>query len=556
MIHTIDGTQFKQMVLHGAAAITLRKQQINDLNVFPVPDGDTGTNMSLTIGAAASELKKNHAAAIGEAASVTAGALLRGARGNSGVILSLLFRGLSKSLKGFETADGAQLAAAMQEGVAAAYGAVMKPAEGTVLTVSRLASKRAVEAAGENNDVDYVLAEAVRVGWDVLAQTTDMNPVLKKAGVVDAGGQGYLVILEGMLSALRGEPMPELEDSSARQAKADFNVFSTEEITFAFDTVFIVRKNAPDVDLHPLRAYLDSIGDSLVIGEDDEAFKVHVHTNTPGSALNEAQKYGTLELAKIENMRTQYEDLAAGKKVQSVDDLEAVEDELEHAGEAAPPQKPYGFLAVCAGEGLAAVFRDLGADGIIPGGQTMNPSTESILQEINKVPAETVFVLPNNKNIIMAAQQCVGLSPKEVVVVPTETVPQGVTAMMAVDPELERSALLETMTESIKNVATAQITYAARDSDFDGFQIKEGDYLALLNGKLFGTDRDITVLLESLAREARDRGAEFVTLFHGENVTGEEAQSAQEIFAGQCPDAELSVLPGGQPVYYYIISIE
>ena len=556
MIHTIDGTQFKQMVLHGAAAITLQKQQINDLNVFPVPDGDTGTNMSLTIGAAASELKKNHAAAIGEAASITAGALLRGARGNSGVILSLLFRGLSKSLKGFETADGAQLAAAMQEGVAAAYGAVMKPAEGTVLTVSRLASKRAVEAAGENNDVDYVLAEAVRVGWDVLAQTTDMNPVLKKAGVVDAGGQGYLVILEGMLSALRGEPMPELEDSSARQAKADFNVFSTEEITFAFDTVFIVRKNAPDVDLHPLRAYLDSIGDSLVIGEDDEAFKVHVHTDTPGSALNEAQKYGTLELAKIENMRTQYEDLAAGKKVQSVDDLEAVEDELEHAGEAAPPQKPYGFLAVCAGEGLAAVFRDLGADGIIPGGQTMNPSTESILQEINKVPAETVFVLPNNKNIIMAAQQCVGLSPKEVVVVPTETVPQGVTAMMAVDPELERSVLLETMTESIKNVATAQITYAARDSDFDGFQIKEGDYLALLNGKLFGTDRDITVLLESLAREARDRGAEFVTLFHGENVTGEEAQSAQEIFAGQCPDAELSVLPGGQPVYYYIISIE
>ncbi len=556
MIHTIDGTQFKQMVLHGAAAITLQKQQINDLNVFPVPDGDTGTNMSLTIGAAASELKKNHAAAIGEAASITAGALLRGARGNSGVILSLLFRGLSKSLKGFETADGAQLAAAMQEGVAAAYGAVMKPAEGTVLTVSRLASKRAVEAAGENNDVDYVLAEAVRVGWDVLAQTTDMNPVLKKAGVVDAGGQGYLVILEGMLSALRGEPMPELEDSSARQAKADFNVFSTEEITFAFDTVFIVRKNAPDVDLHPLRAYLDSIGDSLVIGEDDEAFKVHVHTDTPGSALNEAQKYGTLELAKIENMRTQYEDLAAGKKVQSVDDLEAVEDELEHAGEAAPPQKPYGFLAVCAGEGLAAVFRDLGADGIIPGGQTMNPSTESILQEINKVPAETVFVLPNNKNIIMAAQQCVGLSPKEVVVVPTETVPQGVTAMMAVDPELERSVLLETMTESIKNVATAQITYAARDSDFDGFQIKEGDYLALLNGKLFGTDRDITVLLESLAREARDRGAEFVTLFHGENVTGEEAQSAQKIFAGQCPDAELSVLPGGQPVYYYIISIE
>ena len=553
MIHTIDGTQFSQMVLHGAAAITLQKQRINDLNVFPVPDGDTGTNMSLTIGAAAAELKKNRPAAIGEAASVTAGALLRGARGNSGVILSLLFRGLAKSLKGRESTDGAGLAAAMQEGVAAAYGAVMKPAEGTVLTVSRLAAKRAVEAAAENNDVDYMLAEAVRVGWDVLAQTTDMNPVLKKAGVVDAGGQGYLVILEGMLSALRGEPMPELDEAPQKQAKADFNAFATEEITFAFDTVFIVRKSAPDVDLAPLRAYLDSIGDSLVIGEDDEAFKVHVHTDTPGSALNEAQKFGVLELAKIENMRTQHDDLAAGKKVQSVDDLEAVEEELESG---AAPQKPYGFLSVCAGEGLATVFRDLGVDGIISGGQTMNPSTESILHEINKVPAESVFVLPNNKNIIMAAQQCVGLTSKEVVVVPTETIPQGVTAMMAVDPELGREDLLEAMTESIKNVATAQITYAARDSDFDGFQIKEGDYLALLNGKLFGTDRDIAVLLESLAREARERGAEFVTLFHGENVSGEEAQLAQEIFAVQCPDAELSVLPGGQPVYYYIISIE
>ena len=556
MIQTIDGIQFKQMVLHGAAAITLQKQQINDLNVFPVPDGDTGTNMSLTIGTAASELKKKDDAGIDQAAATTAGALLRGARGNSGVILSLLFRGLSKALKGHKNADGALMAAAMQEGVAAAYGAVMKPAEGTVLTVSRLAAKRAVEAAAENGDVDFVLEEAIRVGYDVLAQTTDMNPVLKKAGVVDAGGKGYLVILEGMLASLRGEDMPEIPEEEPKEQKADFQVFSDQEITFAFDTVFIVRKNSPDVNLGHLRAYLDSIGDSLVIGEDDTAFKVHVHTNIPGSALTEAQKYGTLELAKIENMRTQYEDVKAGRKAQSVDDLE--EDEAQEApdGGVAVPEKRYGFLSVCAGEGLANVFRDLGADGIISGGQTMNPSTESILKEINKVPAEVVFVLPNNKNIIMAAQQCVGLTEKEVVVVPTATIPQGITAMMAVDLELEPQEILEAMTASIENVATAQITYAARNSDFDGFAINEGDYLSLMNGKLFGTDKDIAALLEKLAQEAAGRKAEFVTVFYGEDVSEEQAAQAEEIFSRTCPGVELSVLPGGQPVYYYIISIE
>lgn len=558
MIQSIDGIQFKRMILHGSAAIMLQKQQINDLNVFPVPDGDTGTNMSLTIGTAAAELKKGDTKNLGQAASTAAGALLRGARGNSGVILSLLFRGVSKTLKGHETADAVLLAAALQEGVNAAYGAVMKPAEGTVLTVSRLASKRAAEAAEENNDVEYALAEAVRVGYEVLAQTTDMNPVLKKAGVVDAGGKGYLVILEGMLASLRGEPMPEVdENAAAKQAKADFHVFSDEEITFAFDTVFIVRKTDPEVNLTPLRDYLNSIGDSLVIGEDDDAFKVHVHTNIPGNALTEAQKFGTLELAKIENMRTQYEDVAAGKKAQSVDDLEAVEEELE-SGPVAPamPEKRYGFIAVCAGDGLADVFKDLGVDGIISGGQTMNPSTESILKEIEKVPAETVFVLPNNKNIIMAAQQCVGLASKEVVVVPTATVPQGITAMMSVDPERETQELLETMTAAMKNVATAQITYAARNSDFDGFAINEGDYLSLLDGKLFGTNQDINVMLEKLAEKAAEKNAEFVTLFYGEDVSEEQAQKAEEIFTQHCPDAELSVLPGGQPVYYYIVSIE
>ena len=388
----------------------------------------------------------------------------------------------------------------------------------------------------------------------------------KTVPLLEAGGQAYhvlhtdytrmeeeLEILEGMLAALRGEPLPELTEEEPQQEKADFDVFSTEEITFAFDTVFIVRKSSPDVDLTPLRAYLDSIGDSLVIGEDDEAFKVHVHTNIPGDALSEAQKFGTLELAKIENMRTQAEDVAAGKKAQSVDDLDQVEEELERPAPSAP-EKRYGFLAVCAGEGLSTVFQDLGVDGVISGGQTMNPSTESILKEIEKVPAETVFVLPNNKNIIMAAQQCVGLASREVVVVPTETIPQGVTAMMSVDPGLEPDALLETMSGAIQNVSTALITYAARNSDFDGFEISEGDYLALLDGKLFGTDRDITVLLEKLAEKAAE--AEFVTLFCGEDVTEEQARAAQELFAGHCPGAELSVLPGGQPVYYYIISIE
>ena len=556
MKHTIDGILFKQMVLHGAAAITLQKQQINDLNVFPVPDGDTGTNMSLTIGTAAAELRKKDEKSVDQAAATTAGALLRGARGNSGVILSLLFRGLSKVLKGHSTADGALLAAAMQEGVASAYGAVMKPAEGTVLTVSRLAAKRAVEAAAEGGDVEHVLEEAIRVGYEVLAQTTNMNPVLKKAGVVDAGGKGYLVILEGMLASLRGEALPEIPEEEPAEQKADFQVFSDQEITFAFDTVFIVRKNNPNVNLGHLRAYLDSIGDSLVIGEDDTAFKVHVHTNIPGSALTEAQKYGTLELAKIENMRTQYEDVMAGRKAQSVDDLEEDAPQAPSEGGVAAPEKRYGFLSVCAGEGLASVFRDLGADGIISGGQTMNPSTESILKEINKVPAEVVFVLPNNKNIIMAAQQCAGLTEKEVVVVPTATIPQGITAMMAVDLELEPQEILEAMTDSIRNVSTAQITYAARNSDFDGFAISEGDYLSLLDGKLFGTDKDIAVLLEKLAQAAAERKAEFVTVFYGEDVTEDQAAAAENIFSRVCPGVELSVLPGGQPVYYYIISIE
>ena len=565
MNEQITGALFKRMVLHGAAAITAQKQAINDLNVFPVPDGDTGTNMSMTIATAVAELRKSEPATVEQAASVTASALLRGARGNSGVILSLLFRGLSKGLKGQTAADAAAFSAAMQEGVSAAYKAVMKPAEGTVLTVSRLAAKQAVDtaAAGER-DLEKVLEDAIRVGQATLAQTTEMNPVLKKAGVVDAGGKGYLLILEGMLAELRGEPMPEAAVSGEpEKEKADFAVMAAEEITFAFDTVFIVRKATADISLEPLRTYLNSIGDSLVIGEDDEAFKVHVHTNIPGSALNEAQKYGTLELAKIENMRTQADDLAAGKHVQSTDDLDAVEEELESSGPAeaghavAEPEKKYGFLAVCAGDGLAAVFRDLGADGVVSGGQTMNPSTESILEGVDKIPAETVFILPNNGNIIMAAQQCAALTEKQVVVIPTKTVPQGITAMMNVDFDApDAQAITDAMTESLASVTTAQITYAARDSDFDGFAIKEGDYLALEEGRLFGTDSSLDALLRKLAEDAAGRESSFISLYFGEDVAEDDAQRAGALFEELCPGAEVAVLPGGQPVYYYIISME
>ena len=555
MTERINGGAFKQMVLFGAACITAQKQAINDLNVFPVPDGDTGTNMSLTIQTAAAELRKSEPASVGEAAKITASALLRGARGNSGVILSLLFRGMSKSCKNLNEMDGAQLAAAMTDGVTTAYSAVMKPAEGTVLTVSRLAAARAVEAAGENNNVEYVLAEAIKAGYVTLEETIEMNPVLKKAGVVDAGGKGYLIVLEGMLRALQGEAVPEVEDTP-EQEKADFGMISDEEITFTYDTVFIVRKTS-ELSLEPLRAYLSSIGDCLVIGEDDDAFKVHVHTDTPGDAITESQKYGTLELAKIENMRTQHEEVAAGRKAQSADDLDAVEEELESGETVAAPEKRYGFLAVCAGEGLAATFHDLGVDRIVSGGQTMNPSTEAILQEINRTPSEVVFVLPNNKNITMAAQQCIGLTEKEVIVVPTATVPQGITAMMHVDlDEQDPQVMAQTMIEAASQVTTAQITYAARDSDFDGFAINEGDYLALVDGKLFGTDREIGVLLTKLADLAAEKDGEFITVFTGEGVSDEETAATEKLFTSACPGAEVTMLPGGQPVYYYIISIE
>ena len=561
MRESIDGALFAQMIIHAAAAINSQKQQINELNVFPVPDGDTGTNMSLTIGTAAAELRKKPHTSVGEAAGVNASALLRGARGNSGVILSLLFRGFAKSVKEKETIDGRDLAIALDFGVAAAYKAVMKPAEGTILTVSRLAAAQAAAAARENPAVEAVLEAAIQEGHIALADTINQNPVLKKAGVVDAGGKGFLVILQGMLDELRGVPMPE-DGGAAAEEKADFAALTDEEITFTFDTVFIVRKHTPPADLVPFQAYLNSLGDSLVIGEADEAVNVHVHTDIPGAALTEAQKYGTLELAKIENMRTQYEDMAAGKKPQSTDDLDMDESAAlpraasEPAAPAAPERK-YGVVAVCAGEGLSGVFRDLGADGVISGGQTMNPSTDDILREIQKTPAEIVFVLPNNSNIIMAAQQCIPLAEgKQVVVLPTKTVPQGISALLVMDPEADEAANVSAMTQAIGHVATSEITYAARDSDFDGFAISQGDYLALCEHQLFGTDRDLSALLERLAQSQPQQEASFINIFYGEDVAEADAQKALDIFQRNCPNAEITLLSGGQPVYYYLISAE
>ena len=548
---TIDGASLAQMVIHAAASINSQKQQINELNVFPVPDGDTGTNMSMTISTAAAELKKKAPAGVGAVAQTNANALLRGARGNSGVILSLLFRGFAKALKDKEEADGGDFAVALDYGVATAYKAVMKPAEGTILTVSRLAARRAAEAAREDRSVEFVLDEAIKEGHIALADTVNQNPVLKKAGVVDAGGKGFLVILQGMLDELRGEPMPagtEDEAPSKVQEHADFGTFKTEDIKFGYCTEFICSRDSKK-DPEALRGFLSALGDSLVLVDDDEIIKVHVHTNHPGKVLEEAITYGSLQTVKIENMRNQHTEIleeAAGHPA-----------EQEAVRKVAPPEKKYGFVSVCAGDGISAVFRDLGVDGIISGGQTMNPSTEDIMKEIDKTPAEVVYVLPNNKNIIMAAEQCVPLAEgKTVVVLPSKTIPQGVSALLCFDPDTSQEDNTQAMTQALGNVHTSQITYAARNSDFDGFAIKEGDYLALEEGKLFDTDGSLDTLLHKLAEDAAGREASFISLYFGEDVQEADAQKAGALFEEVCPGAEVAVLSGGQPVYYYIISME
>ena len=543
MRQTINGAEFRRLIVNAAAAIEINKQALNELNVFPVPDGDTGTNMSMTINAAAADLRKLEDPSLEKASSSAASAMLRGARGNSGVILSLLFRGISKKLKAAKACDGVLWAAALQEGVDAAYKAVMKPAEGTILTVARLAAAKARQAAEENNYFEFVHEAAIEEAKVALANTINQNPVLKKAGVVDAGGKGWLVALEAMALALRGEDVVVPEGMATGEAKeaADFGDFNTEDITFTYCTEFIISREN-DKDPEKLRDFLSSLGDSLVLVDDEEIIKVHVHTNDPGKALHEAVEYGSFVTVKIENMRLQH--------------TEKVMSEQELAPKIAEPVKPLGVVSVCVGAGIADVFQNLGVDGMVSGGQTMNPSTQDILEVVNTVPAETVLVLPNNKNIIMAAEQVNDLTPKNVIVIPSKTIPQGVTAMLSFNPDGEAEENVEAMTEALSTVDTMQITYAARDSDFDGHVIHEGDYLALYGSALFGTSKDIKVLLKSLAEKVREEGKEYITIYYGADVKEKHAQKAADLFAQVCPDADVNLLSGGQPVYYYLISAE
>ena len=547
MRETIDSASFTNMLLCAAAALESNKQHINELNVFPVPDGDTGTNMSMTMGAGAAEIRRKKPIGVGEVAKCAADALLRGARGNSGVILSLLFRGLSKALKGKETCDSYDFALALNEGVEAAYNAVMKPAEGTILTVSRLAASAASDFAETGNDVELLLSCALESAKDALAQTVNQNPVLKKAGVIDAGGKGYVVILEAMLASLRGEVTPDSYNVEVSETNdiADFSRFDTGDITFTYCTEFIVdRQTGKSADL--LRTFLQDMGDSVVVVDDEEIIKTHVHTNDPGAVLTEALTYGSLLKIKIENMREQHSTLSEGTP------SEAAQPEGP-----AEPEKEFGTVVVCAGKGMADLFVELGADKIVTGGQTMNPSTEDILNAIEATPSSVVFVFPNNKNIIMAAEQCVPLTEKRVVIIPTTTIPQGVSAMLSMDTYTQNEEeITESANEAIKNVHTALITYAARDSDFDGYEIKAGEYLGLLDGALLGSNSDIDALVEILAGKLEGLSPEFLTVYYGEDVNAEDASKVGSLLSAKHPSAEMSIINGGQPVYYYMVSAE
>ena len=542
----IDGLLFQSMVIEGALAIAEKKEQANELNVFPVPDGDTGTNMSLTMGSAMAEMQRLNAPTLAKAVDATASSLLRGARGNSGVILSLLFRGMAKKLREQTEAGGRDFALALREGVEAAYKAVMKPAEGTILTVSRVSAQHAVECCQANPDlsVEEVFAAVLERGQTALQETIQQNPVLAKAGVVDAGGFGFLTILEGMHDAYRGIHRERTADASASSnSSADFSAISDEDITFTYCTEFIAQRKDKARNVSRLRAILNEIGDSLVVVDDDDIVKVHVHTDEPNKALEEGLKFGPLLTVKIENMREQH----TAKVIEGTEPRERVIRE---------PEKKYGFVAVAAGDGLSSVLTDLGVDVVVKGGQTMNPSTNDILYAIDAVPAEVVFVLPNNKNIIMAAEQAVPLSDKQVVIIPTKNIPQGISALLNFDPDGETETNTGAMKEAIEAVTAGQITYAARNSEFDGKKIKEGEYLALCEGKLCANSRKPFDAVKKLAREMVQDDSAFATIIFGEGVSEEEAAKVEEIFRKENRDMEITVIDGGQPVYYYIISVE
>ena len=546
----LTASVFRRAMISGVNNIANHRQKVDELNVFPVPDGDTGTNMSMTISAVVPALEKlNEEATVSEAAAACASALLRGARGNSGVILSLLFSGLSKGFKECEEVDCTAFANSFAKGVEAAYKAVMKPTEGTILTVARLAAEKGKELAETTEDVgvlfDLMLQEAQRA----LDDTPNMLPVLKKAGVVDAGGQGLVYIMAGMVSVMRDDVMVEASEGSDitmenfSVAIADFD----EEINFTYCTEFLLERKA-DASEDELREYLMTIGDCVVVVGDEEIIKVHVHTEDPGNALQAGLKQGALIKVKVENMRKQNENV---KEQTAVKEEEAEEYPVK-------PEKPIGFVAVAAGEGLQELFLELGVDKMVKGGQTMNPSTEDILKAIQSTPAETVFVLPNNKNIIMAAEQAVPIADRKVIVLPTKTIPQGLSAMLAFDPDSDEEINQENMMAAVEHVQSGQVTFAARDSEYAGYAIKKGEILAMENGKLAFVEKDLNKALVKLAKnlvKAVEDGF-CMTLIYGEDVTEEQASAALEQLQNKFDDFEISLVKGDQPVYYYILSVE
>jgi len=558
----INAQEFRDMVISAGASITNNLQTINDLNVFPVPDGDTGSNMSMTIRSAVNDLQGLEAETVGDVAAKTASAMLRGARGNSGVILSLLFRGMSKELKDAKYCDATMWAHSLKKGVEAAYGAVSSPAEGTILTVARLAADGAIKAAEENNTFEYVMDAACAAAVESLADTINQNPVLKKAGVVDAGGMGWVLALEAMQDALHGnvheftEEETEAPEEKDNAGLADFGDFNTEDIKFSYCTEFIVSREN-DNDPARLRAFLSELGDSLVVVDDDEIIKVHVHTNDPGIAIQEALRYGSFVSVKIENMKLQHSEklnMAPAKKEEKKE--EAPKGEAAVVADTAAMDKDYGIVAVSPGAGISEVFVSLGTDVTVTGGQTMNPSTEDILNAVEKIKAETVFVLPNNKNIIMAASQAAMISEKKIVVIPTKSIPEGIAALQRYDEDMSAEEIEAEMTEGALDADTMQITYAARDSEFDGLHISSGEYLALYGKKLAGNSSDINELLDKLADMAKDNGKELITIYYGEDVTEDDAEKVAAIFAEKFDEESVMLIPGGQPVYYYIISAE
>lgn len=543
----LSGKILRDAIISGANNIINNKESVDELNVFPVPDGDTGTNMSMTIRNAVAELNMlSDSVTVETVAQTAASAMLRGARGNSGVILSLLFRGLSKGLAGKHEATVEDYCNALKLGAEAAYKSVMKPTEGTILTVARVAAEKANDAQCKNfAELFDVLTTAAK---ETLDQTPEMLPVLKKAGVVDAGGMGYYTILKGMASVICGGVMIGAKEETATEKAVVTNAAGTFEtdIEFTYCTEFIVVKSDVNKDATKLRAFLESIGDCVVVVDDDSIIKVHVHTEHPGKALEEGILYGSLINLKIENMKEQHKGAAAKAEMQKKQKLAPAE-----------PVKDFGFVSVTSGAGLEDLFKDLGVDVIVRGGQTMNPSTEDILEAINATPARNIFVLPNNKNIIMAAEQAVKLNDRNVIVLQTRTIPQGITAMLAFDESSDFSTNGVNMTKALDNVGSGSITFAVRDSDFEGKQIKKGEILAMENGKLAFVEKDVTKALIKITKKLIRSGSSYITIIYGSDVTDETAQAAFEALRAKISDdIEIVLVNGGQPVYYYLISVE